>query len=136
MTTGNEPQLGGQNSLIKTVTYVKLYHVGSFVDDTSIREIESRNTSGFTIPDGVFAFQFFDVLKADANGIALESKPQNYSPLYYYQASVMMLDDVKQELPDEKILISNMEGNRWDKVIRCRYGNFKPYTDNAVLLDG
>ena len=53
-------------------------------------------------------------------------QPKNYSGTYYF-GRVMTVSDVRKEVPNSDILISNMGGNGWKKVIRTRRGNFQPF---------
>ncbi len=47
----------------------------------------------------------------------LDSKVTKTSGTYFLGGEILTLAQVKKAMPHEKILISNMEGNRWDKVV-------------------
>ncbi len=46
----------------------------------------------------------------------------------------MSLAEVKEELPAEKILISNMEGNGYKYVVKTIRGNFQPFEKKDKIL--
>lgn len=48
------------------------------------------------------------------------------------------LDQIKERNdPDDSILITNMESNRWEKIVRCNsnYRYVQPLTDTDVILN-
>jgi len=47
----------------------------------------------------------------------LDSRVTETSPFYYLGGEVLTLEQVKSKMPDEKILISNMENNDMDRII-------------------
>ena len=61
-----------------------------------------------------FAFQFST---RERSAKELDSKVIKTSGFYYLGGKVLTLDEVKQQMPQEKILISNMECNKWNKII-------------------
>jgi len=112
---------------VKKRTYVEFFYPGTFFDESSVREVASRNVKKLSVPERAFAFQFFDVMSTEEGGIEMKSKRLNISPMYYYGGRVMTLDEVRQEMPKAETLISNMQINRFKRVIKCRTGNFKPF---------
>lgn len=118
----------------ETKTYVEFWYRGVFVDEPSIRETASRDTARITVPEGVYAFSFFDIMSSEVNGELLESGRLNESPRYFYGGRIMTLAEVKMEIPDSRILQDNMTINRWSRVIRCRTGNFQPFTDSDAYV--
>jgi hypothetical protein len=119
---------------VKRKTYVTFFYRGLFVDDTSSRPADSRDPHRVDVPDGAFAFQFFDRVEGEADGVPVRSGALDRSPMYYVGAKVHTLDEVRATVPDSRILVSNMEGNGWDRVIQTRAGNWKPLGDGDVLL--
>lgn len=47
----------------------------------------------------------------------LDSKETNRSGTYFLGGRVMTLEEVKREMPDERVLISNMKCNGYDKIV-------------------
>lgn len=120
--------------MAETRTYVEFFYPGAFFDETSTREVQSRD-SNVSVPDGAFGFRFFDVMSTDEGGVKMVSDKLNLSPMHYYGGRIMTLDEVRHEMPDARILISNMEGNGYARVIRCRTGNFKPFEDGDIFIE-
>jgi uncharacterized protein YcnI len=46
----------------------------------------------------------------------------------------MTVDEVKAEVPNSRTLVSNMQGNGWDKVVKTRCGNFQPLTSLDTIV--
>lgn len=97
---------------------------GTFVHEQSVREIETwdveqakemaRNIKeryGST----PFAFYFITRSREDND---LDSKITQKSPKYYLGGKIETVEEVRaRNDPKERILLSNMEGNRWKKII-------------------
>ena len=109
-------------------TYVEFFYPGTFFDESSVKEVASRSIKKLIIPKEAFAFQFFDVLSTDEGGVKLESDRLNISPIYYCGGRVMTLGEVIEEMPEAIALISTMKANHLRRVIKCRTGNFKPFS--------
>lgn len=61
-----------------------------------------------------FAFQFSTRARTDKD---LDSKEVKRSGRYYLGGRVLTLAQVKKEMPNEKILIGNMECNKWHNIV-------------------
>ena len=120
--------------MAKTTTYVEFFFPGVMFDESSVKEVTNRDTKGVNVPNGAFGFRFFDVKTTEEDGVKMESDRLNESPMYYYGGRVMTLADVRREMPDSHTLISNMRGNGYKRVIRCRTGNFKPFQKGDVHI--
>lgn len=120
--------------MAKKTTYVEFYFPGVMFDETSVKKVATRDTKDISVPNGAFGFRFFDVMTTEENGVKMESDKLNESPMYYYGGRIMTLAVVQREVPDARILISNMRGNGYKRVIRCRTGNFKPFQKGDVLI--
>ena len=120
-------------------TYVEFVYPGVIVNETSVKEVESRDTSEVKVPDGAFGFRFFDVLiaKVECAGktVELRSDRLNQSPMHYYGGRIFSREEVARKVPDNRILLSNMEGNGWDRVIKTRTGNFQPFEESDVFIE-
>lgn len=104
--------------------YVEFVYPGIIVSESSSREIESREAP-VEMPAGAFGYRFFDRVEQDAGEETLYGKPKNRSA-WHYQGEIWTVDRVKAELPNERILISNMRGNGYDRVVKTRSGQFIP----------
>ena len=81
-----------------------------------------------------FGFQFSTRERGDKD---LDSKVTERSGTYYLGGKVMTVDDVKREMPNEKILISNMERNNiWKVVVNTNSWRItQPLNADDVVLD-
>lgn len=120
--------------MAETRTYVEFYYPGAFFDETSTREVKTRDVKSVSVPDGAFGFRFFDVMSTEEGGVRMSSARLNVSPMYYYGGRIMTLDEVRQEMPEARILISNMEGNGYARVIKCGTSNFRPFKDDDIFI--
>lgn len=116
-------------------TYVEFFYPGVMFDETSLEEVTSRDVDRVKVPQGAFGFLFFDLMSTEEGGVKMESDRLNISPMYYYGGRIMTLDEVRREVPSAHTLIGNMEGNDYNRVIRCRTGNFKPFHDGDVYVE-
>lgn len=118
--------------------YVEFFYPGSFVAETEVEEVKSKDATKIQVPDGSYGFRFFDRQEITAENEkhepeTLYGKPKNYSGVFYF-GRIMTLDDVKREMPDATILIGNMETNKWDKVVKTRCGNFQTFKEEDTIL--
>lgn len=119
-----------------TKHYVTFLYPGILFPEESTYEVETRDPAKLDIPKGAYAFTFHDQEVTTFEGETLTGKPKNHSARYYIadNACVYTLEEVKNLFPDKRILISNMEGNGYKRVIRCNKGNFQPFEDDDVLI--
>lgn len=118
-----------------------MFYPGSFFDETSIEEVPDRNT-GTNIPDGIskhidsrcFGFRFHtqDVLIVEDKEFS--TKKYDYSQLFYIGIKYS-LEEVKTKFGEHDILISNMESNNIDYIVKTRCGNFKPLNGDEIILN-
>ena len=119
--------------MAKTKQYVEFLYPGALVPESEVREVPNREAS-VEVPKGCFAYKFFERQETESeDGEVLLGRPRNYSGTHYF-GKVMSLDDVKREMPNQRTLISNMEGNGWDRVVQTRRGNYQPFTEQDVLV--
>lgn len=100
--------------------FVTFYWPGAIVAETSESPIDSWNVEeainmarkNKTLPYG------FIFTTRERNENDLDSHESKKSGIYYLGGDVLTLKDVKsRNNPDDKILISNMECNHWDKIV-------------------
>lgn len=116
--------------------YVEFYHPGAFVSETSAVSIAERcpKVAAAMAPDSAYAFRFFDRREVEVEGEKLVGNPTNESPTYYIGGELMDYDAVRDRVPNNEILLSNMRGNRWEHVVRTRFGNFQPLNEGDQIL--
>lgn len=110
-------------SQVRTVTFVRFFYPGSLVSETSTHEVADRDTSKLDVPKGAFGWNFYDKLVVEAGGKKLWGPEENTSGTTYL-GEVYDLARVKREMPNERILISNMEGNGFERVVVTGRGTF------------
>jgi len=119
--------------------YVEFFYPGIFIAESDIKNVESRNPSKIKIPNGCYGFHFFDRSEITIENEyhepeTLIGKSRNHSGMFYL-GKVMTLNEVKREIPDASVLISNMEINNLDKVIKTRCGNFQPFHKMDTVIE-
>jgi len=57
-----------------------------------------------------------------------------HSSYRIYKGEKLSVSDVEALPGDNRILLANMRGNRWDAVVRTRRGNFQPLEDGDVVV--
>ena len=109
-------------------TYIEFILPGLVLSDIDAIEVTPDRLAALQVPSKAFAFRYYYILETESpGGAALKSDRLGVSGRYYIGGRVMSLADVKREMPDERILIDNMEGNGWGYVIKTRLGNFQPF---------
>jgi hypothetical protein len=112
---------------------------GSFFPESSSRDIRVRDPrlAVELAPEGAYAFAFYDVaddLPDLGPEYAVSRKPQNRSARYFIDGRLVTIDDVLALPGDHDILISNMRANEFERVVRCRTGNWQPFGDDDELI--
>lgn len=116
--------------------YVEFLYPGLFVSEASVEEIAERDVKKVELPDNRFGFCFFDRTVTVIDGQTLTGDRKNVSG-WYYQGEKMTLEQVKAVFGNDsnyRILISNMEGNGWNAVVRTKFDQFMPLEDNDTVL--
>ncbi|MEE9510396.1 MAG: hypothetical protein V3V81_07880 [Candidatus Bathyarchaeia archaeon] len=116
--------------------YVEFFYCGSFFSETDVKLIKNRREL-FTIPKGCYGYRFFDREEAEQKGEMLWGKKKNYSGIYYF-GEVMSLKEVKEQrlsIRGSKMLINNMEGNGWKRIVKTRMGNFQPFSKRDKIIE-
>lgn len=107
--------------------FVTFYSPGTFCAETNECPIDSWNvdealkmSKEITQRYGAkpYGFRFFTRSRSDDE---LDSHVANRSGMYYINGIIKTLEDIKAENDSSnRILISNMEINGWDKVVQTR----------------
>lgn len=120
-----------------TKHYVEYYYPGMIVPETRTREIEKREIDVDPKEAKFYAYRLFDCTLEEVNGELLSGNPKNHSPMTYI-GRVMTLEDVKREMPESLILISNMELNGYEQVVKTKFGQCFPVNkeDKVIPLEG
>lgn len=104
--------------------FVIFYSPGTFVSESSELPVDSWNVDEAVIMSkdikerhGALPYGFSFITKARLDD-ELDSKITERSHMYYLGGEVLTLEDVKaRKDSSDRILISNMEMNHWDRII-------------------
>lgn len=114
--------------------YVEYLHPGIVTSDTSTIKIKSRNPKKIKLDDNhSFGFRFYDREEKSFGKETLKGKRKNFSN-WYYEGTIYTLGSVKKHHPDEKILISNIEINNIEKVVKTKFGQSIPLKKGDIIL--
>ena len=124
-------------------TKIVFYDGRRFFVEESTKIVESRDIemAREMVPPGCYGFTFCDVsfeLATTESGETIEVNHErcNYSPTYFMPgAQIWTVDDVRAMGKDQRILLSNMEGNGYKRVVRTVTGNVIPMEDQDVVLE-
>lgn len=103
--------------------FVHFLSPGTFFHEETSKEIESWNVSkAKALADDIverynskpFAFYFTTRSRKNRD---LDSKEIKRSGRYYLGGRVLTLEEVKRLMPNENVLISNMENNGWGRIV-------------------
>ncbi len=122
-----------QNVEKVTVTYIEFLFPGSFVSESSVKEVANRSVPK-KIPKGAFAYSFYDMEKTIVGEEEFWGKTKNHSGKYYPEAEIFNLKQVKANFPESTIIISNMECNKWKYIVKTRRGNFQPFEKEDKIV--
>lgn len=127
-------------SAVVTTTYVAYLLPGSFFSEESVHEVASRNPDEDikNAHEYAFALFYFDIVKTivkvGEERVETSSGRRNISHRHYIGGEILDIEAVEALGSEYDTVVRNMKGNDWDKVIRCRTGNFQPFEDEDVLL--
>lgn len=122
--------------------FVTFHSAGSFVAETTTKEIDSWNVDvakkmaeDITERYGAKPYGFNFITKSrDDND--LDSKVSDSSGMYYINCRMLTLEDVEKEKGKSSILYSNMECNGWNRVVTTKvgWGWTQPLGDKDIVL--
>ncbi|ULQ47438.1 hypothetical protein JN531_003940 [Flagellatimonas centrodinii] len=121
-----------------TERFATFYSPGLLFAETSTVAVNSLDPLAVKWPNTAYAFTLHereDVVDGDSRftGTARQIGPTYYHP----DSKVETLAEVRASRPNANVLISNMESNRWDKIIWSRWGNWpQPFEDGKAVVLG
>lgn len=124
--------------------FVTFYSPGTFFSEDSTLDIDSWDVDKAVIMSKEITERFgskpygFKFITKGREADELDSKIIATSNMYYLGGTIMTLAEVKaQNNHDDKILITNMECNGWDRIIvnTNSWKHTAPLKDDDVVLD-
>jgi hypothetical protein len=104
--------------------FVQFFSPGTLVAERTTKPIDSWNTEKAVemskeIKERYNALPYgFCFITRERKPGELDSSEVKRSPMYYLGGKILTLEEIKaRNDPKDKILISNMEGNGWNKVV-------------------
>lgn len=130
-----------KNLQVKKISkhYVEYIFAGAIVSETSSKEIEERDPelAKSMMPKPSYGFRFYDEDSIEVEGKTYEAEKENYSG-WYLCGREYTLNEVKelQKTSGEnlKILIENMEANKFSSVARTCVGGWVTFQPNDIIL--
>uniref|UniRef100_A0A6M3JTV9 Uncharacterized protein n=1 Tax=viral metagenome TaxID=1070528 RepID=A0A6M3JTV9_9ZZZZ len=121
----------------ETKYFVTFYSPGLFVGETWIEEVKSSDPLSIKWPDNAYAFSLYqrdDII--DDDDIRYTGKKKQLGPMYYHPNSkIETLEEVKVNPNRGRSLVSNMECNKWDRVIWTQWGTWpQPYEESEIKI--
>jgi hypothetical protein len=118
----------------KAKRWVKFYYGGVIVAETSTKEVDTIDPCGVKWPKNAYAFTLHEQEVVIIDRVEYKGDSKQIGPMYYHPDSkVETLEEVRENPKATETLVSNMECNRWDKIIWSRWGNwpqaFDPKSD-------
>ena len=120
-----------------TQTYVEFMYPGSFFSETESKLVTSRRMLLADVPRNAFGYSFYDLESTILNGETLTGKPKNKSKIFLI-GKPYTLDELRAlfgSQADMRVLISNVERNKWRGAVLCRSGNWQPMMDTTEVVD-
>lgn len=116
-----------------TQIFIEYFYPGSFVSESTIEKRSNRNLPK-RFPRGCYCFRFFETTEVKLKGEKLTGQPKNYSPKYFISGEALTLKQVRKKHPEKHILISNMEINKWHRIILTKFGQAFPLAEKDIIL--
>ena len=123
--------------------FVKFMSPGSFLAEETVKEIDDWDVfKAIEMAKDIieryhakpYGFKFFT---RERNDDELDSKVTQQSGTYYINGVIETLEDIKAKGdPNNRILISNMENNGWNKVVTTHspYKWTQPFGENDHIV--
>ena len=113
--------------------YVRFSFPGILLNEYKTEEVAERNPELITVPEGAFAYCFFDRTEEVVDGETLIGEEKNFF-FFFYFGKEYTLEEVKAQFPEYTTLISNMEYNGWNRVVRTRRGNWQHLEEKDKVI--
>ena len=114
---------------MRTKHYAELYYQGIFFPEIAIVEVSERNIELVNIPDGVYAYRFFDRKEK------LVGDKMNYSPMTYL-GEEYSLEEIQEDFPEcAASFVYKIEYSKCAKVVRTPHGEWYPLKQGEIAIN-
>ena len=121
-----------------TTRFVRFYTPGLIVAETQTADVATLDPMAVAWPDNAYAFTLHERDDVVDGGETYRGEARQVGPMYYHPESrVMTAEEIAaRNDPTDRILLSNMRGNQWPRVVYSRWGNWpQPYdAEKCVVL--
>ncbi len=118
--------------------YIEFIYSDIVLSESSKKVIENRVITKVEVSEKAIGFRFFDTLETtievDGKPVKLMSERIDESAMFYYGGRVYTREELAQEASGNQTLLDNMDRHGWNKVIKTRMGNFRPFKDTDILI--
>ena len=114
-------------------TFIEYLYPGLIVCETSITEVNNRNTPK-NIPESCIAFRFFDKIIVKIEEETLKGEANNFSGWYYLNGKEYSLSEMETKHPHLTTAIFNMKNNKKNRAVVTNWGQVFLLEDNDVIL--
>lgn len=111
-------------------TYLEIAVARGFFPESSKREVLERRAP--TLKGNEYGFRFYEVEEISVDGELLTGNPKNHTS-WTYKGKVYDRAKVVSEIPDNRILLSNMDNNGYSRVVEC-CGGMIPLRDEDKVI--
>lgn len=119
--------------------YVRYYYEGKYIDHIVHREIETESVDDIINDiqsiDGIWPYRFQFVTRHPEKETSGEWSISNVSHMYFVNGKIRTLDElIKENNPNNKVLIGNMKSNNYDKIIESTHGWVSSFREGKDTL--
>ena len=119
--------------------YAEYYFPGILFSESTTLKLEhgGAEEAAKRAPENAFAFRLFELpeVPKDTDEFQVIPKRKNESKMHYLDGTLHSVEEVESWGEEHRILASNMRGNSWNTVVKCRTGNYQPFEAGDVLVD-
>ncbi len=119
---------------VETKHYVEYHYPGILFAENSVKEIPDREIANIKLPKNAYSFRLFSRKITIKNEVEMKSGRLNISSLYYIGGQKMTLEEVRKAMPDQKILISNMEGSS-PVIVKTKFGQCVRFETGGIIIN-
>ena len=123
--------------MTRTKYYATVFYPGLIFSETATVDLPDNPTRESVlrrIPENACGYQVWERTETVVNGETLKGEPKKHGPHIYF-GEKWTVARVKRELPGERILIANMEGNGYAACVRTSAGQFWPLNKGDEVIE-